>query len=593
MLKDKKNEYEVGKWDLSSLAPNYKTQSFKKLMEKISHQVILFENKRSLLHNKIKEKDFYNIIRLYEEIIEETSKISDYAYLLFATDTSNTEYRSLYTKIEAWKAKIVNRILFFSLWWKKTIDNTNANRLMRNTGELKHYLNRQRELAKFTLSEPEEKIINLKDTTGVGFLQRLYDQFTERFSFHLKIRGQRKELKKPELIALFKSPLSEERRGAYKLLFKVYGLNEDILGELYKNIVLDWKNEFVDIRGYRSPITVRNKLNNISDEAVSSLLKVCRKNNVVFQKYLKEKSRILKIKNMSRYHIYAPFDKSEQKYSFSEAINIVLSSLAEFSPKIASLAKRVLEEKHLDSELRKGKRGGAFCVTTSPKITPYILVNYTGREHDVFTLAHELGHAIHSELAKDKSILVQHAPLPLAELASVFSEMIVQEKIMGKVVDEERIRILASQIDEMYATILRQAYFTIFEIDAHNAVEEGITVEELSERYLLNLKEQFGSAVIINDCFKYEWTYIPHFYHSPFYTYSYSFGNLLTVSLYKKYLDDGKKFVEKYIKLLSAGGSEKPELLLKKAGIDVKSETFWQSGFNLIDKRINEIKKYN
>ena len=586
-------EYALGKWDLSGLAPSHGSAMFEQRLEEIDGEVFCFEKKRSSLRNDISSKVLYDILHLYEEIVEDTSRIGHYAHLLFSSDTSNPKALSLVARIDNINAKIANRTMFLELWWKKGIDQKNAERLLKDAGNLENYLTRQRKLAKYTLTEPEEKIINIKDTTGVGFIHKLYDQYTERFVFHITLDGKRKQLKKPELTALFHSPDPKKRRGAYRSLLKVYRQNEDVLGELYRSVVMDWKNEAVDLRGYKSPISVRNILNDIPDEAVDTLLQVCRENRDVFQRYFRQKAKMLGMRRMSRYHIYAPIDTSEVSYSFSDGVKLVLNSIRDFSPKMALLAEKVLDETHLDSELRRGKRGGAFCATASPKITPFVLANYTGKQRDVFTLAHELGHAVHSQLAADKSILVQQAPLPLAELASVFSEMMLLDNLLETDSEEEKRRLIARELDGFYATIMRQAYFTIFERDAHDAFTKAATVSEVSDIYSRNLEEQFGKAVKVTEEFKHEWTYIPHFYHTPFYTYAYSFGNLLTVSLYQMYKKEGNKFVGEYINILSAGGSKNPESLLKEAGIDIRSEEGWQGGFDYIKERTQELERLN
>ncbi len=581
-------EYNQGKWDLSGLAPHHKSPVYERRLKEIEEKFSVFEKNRSLLKNDVGVKDFYDMLHNYEEIIEDISKISHHAHLLFSADTLNAEARSIVARIDNLNARLANKIVFFDLWWKKDIDKKNAQRLLKDAGQLKYYLTRKRELAKYSLTEPEEKIIHIKDATGVGFIRKLYDIYTERFVFQLSIDGKKQSFTKPELTALFQSPDAVKRRGAYRALLTIYGANEDVLGELYRSVVLDWKNEGVDLRGYKSPLSIRNVLNDISDEVVDTLLSVCRQNRVIFQRFFKQKARILDMKKMSRYHIYAPVDTSFREHSFSEGVNLVLNALDAFSPRMAHLAERVLKEKHLDSEVRRGKRGGAFCATVSPSITPFVLVNYTGKRRDVFTLAHELGHAVHSQLAGDKSILIQQATLPLAELASVFSEMILLDELLETASQEEKRGLTAKQLDDLYATIMRQAYFTMFEKDAHQALEKGATMSEISKIYYENLNEQFGSEVTVSEKFKHEWTYIPHFYHTPFYTYAYSFGNLLTISLFKKCKEDGD-FVENYLDILSAGGSKKPEALLKNAGIDIKSEDFWQNGFNYIKEISREL----
>ena len=208
-------------------------------------------------------------------------------------------------------------------------------------------------------------------------------------------------------------------------------------------------------------------------------------------------------------------------------------------------------------------------------------------------MTHEFGHAIHSVLAADKPISVQHPSLPLAETASVFGEMILNYWLLDQVKKKDRKIMLAEQIDDFYATIMRQAYFTIFEISAHETIgkNSATNIDELSEIYMDNLREQFGKSIKISDDFKYEWLDIPHFYHSPFYCYAYSFGNLLVMSLYQQFKNEGKGFIPKYIRILSSGGSKKPEDLLLGEGIDISKEDFWQGGFNLVNDKINELNK--
>ena len=272
-------------------------------------------------------------------------------------------------------------------------------------------------------------------------------------------------------------------------------------------------------------------------------------------------------------------------------MKLVLHTLNTFSRKLSEFAKKVFVENHVDSSIRPGKRSGAFCSTITPKITPYVLLNYKGRSNDVFTLAHELGHALHSMAASDKSFFVQEAPLPLAETASTFSEMLLFDQILNQVSDKEKQYILVEHMDDLYSTIGRQAYFTIFEIAAHQKIGEGAMVQDISDEYAQSMKQQFGNSLLLSSDFGVEWTCIPHFYHSPFYCYSYSFGNLLSLSLFQRYGKEGKSFVPTYVDILAAGGTKKPEDLLKEHGIDTSSEKFWQEGFAYIKNQALRLEK--
>jgi oligoendopeptidase F len=269
---------------------------------------------------------------------------------------------------------------------------------------------------------------------------------------------------------------------------------------------------------------------------------------------------------------------------------MVLDSFREFSPQVASLAERVFEQNHLDSQARPGKRGGAFCYAPLPGLTPWVLVNYDGRPRDVATLAHELGHAVHAMLAADHSVSTFHASLPLAETASVFAEMQLTQRLLQQEGNPDvRRDLLAHAIDDAYVTVLRQAYFTIFESEAHRMIVEGRSFEEISAAYLSNLVEQFGDSVELEDIFKWEWITVPHIYNDPFYTYAYSFGQLLVLALYRQYRLEGAAFIPKYLRILSHGGSQAPAKILREAGVEIDNAVFWQGGFDVIGDMITEL----
>jgi len=591
----------LGKWDLTDLVDETSTKKFEKLVASIKKNVKKFEHNREILKPDLNISIFEGLVHKTENILEDLSTVNSFAHLKYAADTSSNEAAALVLQTEKLSSQISNQILFFDLWFKKELDNNNSHRLMDSISTVyREYLRHKRLVAQYTLNESEEKIINTLEVTGPSALVKIYDRMTNNFEFTLvKKRGNKKVIKtftnKEKLLSLIRSSKSKERECAYKALFKTYEKNSGVLGEIYQNLVTQWKDENISIRGFNSPISVRNIYNNIDDTTVETLLSVCKENVHLFHDYFMEKAKLIGVKKLRRYDLYAPISsKNAPKITFKNAAKLVLNTFHRFHPKFGTYTERLFKENHIDSEIRNGKTGGAFCYTVSPQRTPYVLLNFDGLMRDVSTMAHEFGHATHSMFASNKPILVSHAPLPLAETASVFGEMLLNEEIYKKLNREKKKIFLAEQIDDMYATIMRQAFFTVFEIEAHkHIVKQSVTIDNISELYMQNLKTQFGDSIRISDDFKWEWLYIPHFFHTPFYCYAYSFGNLLVLSLYQQYLDEGKSFISKYLKILSAGGSEKPETLLRDSGFNITDSSFWQQGFDLIKMKINKLKNEN
>ena len=587
--------YKLGTWDLSELVKNPKSPAFQKQIKELENQAIKFEKIKSKLDPKMSSKKFMSIIQQIEEISKNMSKIGGYASLSYSSDTQSDEATSLMTKMSKLGSEISNKILFFDLWWKTQVDDKNAKRLMKDAGEITEYLSHKRLFAKYALSEPEERIINTLDVTGISALVKLYDKITNAFEYKMKIGNKSKTMTREELTNYVRSTNPKIRETAYKTILTKYTENKGVVGEIYQNIVLNWRDEGIEIRGYESPISMRNIGNDVDDKTIESLLSICRKNSPVFQKFFVQKAKMLKMKKLRRYDLYAPAAANikEKNYAYDKSVKLVFESLGKFSSTLEEYARKVFNENHIDSAIRQGKRDGAFCSTLTPKITPYVLVNFTGKSRDVFTLAHELGHAVHSQAAQDRSILVQDAPLPLAETASTFSELLLYDNLSDKISDNEKKIMLAEKIDDLYATIMRQSFFTIFEVDAHKQIGEGTTINEISKTYLQNLKEQFGNSVSLSDDFAIEWSCIPHFYHTPFYCYAYSFGNLLALSLFQRYKKEGKDFVPAYMSILAAGGSKKPEKLLAEYGFDIRSPKFWQEGFDYVNEQVKALASLN
>lgn len=578
-------------WSLSDLFPGLDSPELNLSFQHLEAQAAEFEKFRAELKPEITTDKFLNIVRKSEQIMRAGYRIYGFASLSFAANTQDQAAQALMSRAQQFLAEIQNRILFFSLWWKD-LDDANADRLMEVSGDYRYYLEEMRHYKPHTLSEPEEKILNIKNVTGIQAITNLYDSITNRYVFKVEVAGEIKEMTRGELMSLVRQADPDLRARAYQELYRVYGSDGPILGQMYQTVVRDWRNENVNLRKHATPLAARNLANDIPDDVVDTLLEVARQNALVFQRFFKIKAKLLGIERLRRYDIYAPVSKSDKKYDFNTAAEMVLDSFSQFHPKVGQLAKRVFDENHLDSEVRKGKRGGAFCSTIGPDLTPWVLVNYQGGAEDVATLAHELGHAIHSMLAEHHSLFTQHASLPLAETASTFGEMMLVDRLMAQESDPAvRRDMLFRQVDDSYATIMRQSFFALFEKQAHEMVQNNASVDELAAAYLENLKTQFGDAVEVSDEFEWEWVSIPHIYHTPFYVYAYAFGQLLVLSLYQQFKTEGESFKPHYLEILAAGGSASPEQILTRAGIDMHSAAFWQGGFDVIRGLIDQLER--
>lgn len=585
-------DYQSTTWDLSALLPDATEETLAARLAALDAAVAAFEGRRDALRPDMAPGALVDLVRAYEAIMAQAYRLYGYASLWFSTDTQSTAALTFMNRVQQALTALQNRLLFFDLWWKE-LEDADAARLMPDAGghpDYHFYLEDLRRTRRYTLDEKSEQLINLKDADGMSALITIYAMLTNRLEYTLTIDGETRTMTRDELMANVYAPDPARRAAAYRELYRVYAKEANILAQIYSNRVRDWHNEQVTVRGYAAPITVRNVANDVPDAAVTALLEVCRHNAPLFQRYFTLKAKWLGMEKLRRYDIYAPLAASDRKVEYADAVEMVLDTFESFDPGVARHAQRVFTDNHIDSAPRKGKRGGAFCSTVLPELTPWVLMNFSGKVRDVATLAHELGHAIHSMLAEHHSLLTQHASLPLAETASVFSEMLLTERLIAAEPDPLVQReLLAGAVDDMYATVLRQAFFVLFEQEAHAAILRGASADELSELYMANLREQFGDAVEIGEEFRHEWVSIPHIYNTPFYCYAYSFGQLLVLALYRRYQQEGDAFKPGYLRLLAYGGSAHPEEILREADVDITDPAFWQGGFDVIREMIDQL----
>lgn len=584
--------FEQQRWSLDDLMARPGSPEAEGFLQRIETQTQELEGWRERLAADLPETDFTDLLQRYEQLHADVSALYAYAQLWFAEDTAQQEALSFRAKVQQLVADITNRTLFFSLWWKG-LDVENAARLLAVSGDCRYHLESLRLFTPHTLSEPEERVINIKDVNGIQALTMLYDMMTTRFTYKLTVDGEVKELTRGQLMAYAYSPDPAMREAAYKELYRHYDEHADVLAQVYAARVRDWREENVRLRHFASPISVRNLANDIPDPVTETLLRVIRKNAPLFQRYFRFKAAALGLPKLRRYDIYAPLSDADKTYTFDEAVQMVDAAYRAFSPRLADQAMQALHEQHLDSEIRPRKMDGAFCYGVLPGVTPWVLVNYAGTINDVSTLAHELGHSVHALMAAEHSPLTFHSALPMAETASVFGEMLLTDKLLREETDVAvRRTLLNTFIADAYATVMRQAYFVLFENQAHAMLKDDATPDALQAAYLDNLREQFGDAVDVSEEFRLEWLSIPHIYHTPFYCYAYSFGQLLVLALYRKYKAIGREaFEPQYLRILAYGGSASPDHILSEAGFDMASEDFWQGGFDVLAEMLDELEQ--
>ena len=527
-------------------------------------------------------------IRDLESLQDDLERAGAYAGLLYASDTTRPEHRDLREKVELALIEIGNTTLFFELEWVAVPDEAAA-RLIDDPrlAAYRHYLRQARRMRPHILSEPEERLLNERDNTGPRAFGRLFTELLSTLIFPLDRDGRVESLTLSEILALVHEPDRNLRRRAHETLFDVLKRQSLVLTFVYDTLVQDHLT--IDrLRHFPDPMAARHLGNEIDAAAVDHMLAVTEANYSIAQRYFRIKARLLQLPRLAIYDQYAPVGCDLPPCSFAEAQRIVLEAFQTFSPEFVATAQPFFDRHWIDAEVRPGKQDGAFCSSPGPSLHPYVLTNHTGNLRDVMTLAHELGHGVHGCLARKQTLFNYDTPLTTAETASVFGEYLVFDRLLSQEADPRvKLALLCGKIEDACATVFRQAVLTRFEQSAFAERTTGrFTAETLARLWLEANQRYYGDAVELSDAYRGGWSYIPHFIHSRFYCYSYVFGELLVLSLYRRYKEEGAAFVSKYLALLSAGGSDTPEALLKPLGADFHDPAFWQKGFDEIESLV-------
>lgn len=526
-----------------------------------------------------------------ESITEILGKLLSYAYLEFAANTSNPTRGAFLKHVEQRSTEVRKHLIFFELEWIALSDEV-ANRLMEDDvlSHYWHFLKQERRYKPHKLSEPEEKILDEKANTGSRAFIRLFDEVINNIRFKVRVDGKTKHLTETEALALLYDTRRDIRRAAAKGLTKGLRQNIHVLTYIF-NILVEDHSMDDRLRSYLDPMDFRHLDNEIDKETVDTLMTSCESNFDMVEEYYNLKKGLLGVTKFYDYDRYAPIDAEKITINYSAGKEIILDSFADFSPRLSDIAREFFDKNWIDAEIREGKRGGAFSHSTVPSVHPYVFTNYSGKLRDVMTLAHELGHGIHQYLSRDQGYFQCNTPLTTAETASVFGEILVFHKLMESEENSRvRLSLLCGKLEDIFATVFRQVVLTRFEEELHHARrDEGeLTAETISEIWIKANNNMFGRSVVLREDYKWWWTYIPHFIHSPFYCYAYSFGELLVLSLYKKYLKERDSFVPRYVELLSSGGNDSPETLLSRVGVDITDSNFWQGGLSILRGMVDQ-----
>jgi oligoendopeptidase F len=583
-------ELQATEWDLDPLVDGRGADGVKNLLDEAEGLATGFPER---YQGKVAELDAGGLeeamretVRLYEVV----DRAASYAYLRFSTDTADPERGALLQLVQERGTAIETKVLFFELEWAALPDERAAELLAADGLDFaRHYLEKARRYRPHLLSEPEERLMAEKSVTGRGAWTRLFSEVTSAIAVELPPEARDGEAEEGEVsleVALSKlqSPDRDVRKGAAEAITE--GLKPGLRTRAFIfNTLLHDKAVDDRLRQYPTWLSSRNLSNEASDESVQALVEAVRARNDIPRRWYELKARLLGIDQLADYDRVAAISEDEGAVAWGEARDLVTECYQSFSPELGTIVSRFFDERHVDAPVRPGKRGGAFCASTVPEIAPYVMLNYTARRQDVLTLAHELGHGVHGALAARQGILQMSTPLTMAETASVFGERIVFARLLETAeTPDARLSLLARSVEGAIATVFRQTAMNRFEELAHTArrTEGELSVERIGELWGESQEELLGDSVKVTPGYLSWWSYVPHFMSTPGYVYAYAYGQLLAMSVYRRYEEEGESFVPRYIELLAAGGSKAPEELAKIAGLDLTDPGFWDSGLALV-----------
>ncbi|MBN1284882.1 MAG: M3 family oligoendopeptidase [Anaerolineae bacterium] len=526
----------------------------------------------------------------YEAIYELAAKTGSFAWLHWTTNTEDPARGALLQKTLERSAKLQQALVFVELEWANAPDEK-AKALIDDPAlaHYRHWLETTRLYRPHLLSEPEEKILTEKSVTGKSAWARFFEET------HAATRYDWEGAKAPldVLLSKLQEADREVRIRAHASL--TAGFREMLRANTFVfNTLLADKASDDRLRSYPTWISSRNLDNEVGDAAVQALIDAVTARYDIVARYYNLKKKLLGVDELFDYDRYAPLPAADRAYTWDEARAIVIDAYGGFHPRMAETAGYFFDKSWIDASLRPGKQGGAYSDNVVPSVHPYVFMNYQGKIDDVMTLAHELGHGVHQYLARKQGMLQADTPLTTAETASIFGEMLVFRKLLAGQDDPAvRLAMCIDRIEDSFATIFRQVAMNRFEDAVHNARRTSgeLTAEQFSAFWLKTQRDMFIDSVTMTEEYGLWWSYIPHFIEVPGYVYAYSFGELLVLALYARYLEAGDGFADAYLNMLAMGGSDWPHEIVKPLGVDLTDPGFWKLGLGELEKMVDEAER--
>ena len=572
-------------WNLDPLVEGKGQEGVNQLLEQAEALTGELEQWRGRI-GELEVPELVSAMSTLAEIQDRLGRAGSWVSLRFSVDTSDPARGAAMQKFQEQATELSTRLIFLELEWAE-VPEQRASVLLESEdlAFCRYYLESARRYRPHLLTEPEEKILAEKDVTSSSAWSRLFDELSSAIVIELPEGPTSLE----QGLSRLGSPDRDDRRIAADAI--TIALEPGLRTRAYVfNTLMSDKTTDDRLRSYSSWVASRNLANQASDSSVQALVDAVVDRYDIPQRWYRLKAQLLGVDRIADYDRNASIASVEEKFSWSEATDIVLDSYGSFSSELAGIVDTFINENWIDAPVRPGKRPGAFCAYTVPSAHPFLLLNWTSRRRDVLTLAHELGHGLHAYLAREQGVFHQSTPLTLAETASVFGETVAFGRLLADTTDPNaRLALLAESLEGQIATVFRQIAMNRFENTVHTHRREvgELSTEDFADAWESTQRAMLGDAVELTPGYRSWWSYIPHFIGSPGYVYAYAYGQLLALAVYARYETEGDAFVPSYLDMLRAGGSKSPEDLGRIVGVDLADPRFWDGGLAIIDAQLS------